>query len=121
MKWFMLALKNYANFSGRARRKEYWYFTLFFLLFYVLFAVMGAVLGLFWPVVLFAIAMIIPSLSVAARRMHDTGHSAWYMFIPIYSLILACTNGTAGDNGWGADPKQPQLYNDVDLIGANPQ
>lgn len=121
MKWFIQALKNYTNFSGRARRKEYWYFVLFYYIFYIVLGVASVGLDVEWPIIVFVLAMLLPYLAVTVRRMHDTGHSGWYMFIPIYNLILACTNGDQGNNGWGGDPKQPELYEEINMIGANPQ
>jgi uncharacterized membrane protein YhaH (DUF805 family) len=121
MKWFVLALKNYADFNGRARRKEFWFFILFFYIAYFAAAALGAVFNVFWPVVIVALAGLVPALAVNVRRMHDTGHSGWFMFIPIFSLILQFTAGTPGANQYGNDPKQPELSDEIDMIGANPQ
>ena len=49
--------------------------------------------------------MLAPSIAVAVRRMHDVGKSGWFLLIPIYNLILACTEGQKGDNEYGTDPK----------------
>jgi uncharacterized membrane protein YhaH (DUF805 family) len=51
------------------------------------------------------LAIFIPSIAVGVRRMHDVGKSGWFLLIPIYNLILACTDGVQGDNEYGADPK----------------
>ena len=50
-------------------------------------------------------ALLIPSLAVAVRRMHDVGKSGWFLLVPIYNLILALTEGTKGENEYGPDPK----------------
>jgi uncharacterized membrane protein YhaH (DUF805 family) len=105
MKWFLLALNNYAGFKGRSRRKEYWYFSLFQFLFAILFAFIS---GFFQTEMLFNIywlGMIVPTIAVGIRRMHDVDKSGWYILIPIYNFILACTPGTPGENQYGYDPK----------------
>ena len=110
MNYFIAALKKYADFNGRARRKEFWYFILFFYILVFLAAFIGGALhiglGLYYICVL---ACLVPSISVAVRRMHDVGKSGWYCIIPIYSLILACTDGTKGTNEYGPDPKRPEF------------
>lgn len=119
MKWYLLVLKNYANFNGRARRSEYWYFTLFNIL--ISFAI-GYIDGSFGTVYLgtiYSLAVLVPSIAVAVRRMHDVNKSGWYCLIPIYNLILACTEGTVGPNDFGPDPKRPEILDDIDLIGNN--
>lgn len=103
--------KNFANFNGRARRKEYWMFVLFnTLIYYGLLGVGmalgengGAIFGIL--AMLYILASIIPSIAVAVRRMHDVGKDWWYIFIPIYSLILCCTEGERRENQYGPDPK----------------
>lgn len=105
MKWYLKVLQNYANFNGRARRKEYWMFFLFNVL---ISAVLGVIDGSAGNQVLsnvYTIALLLPSLAVAVRRMHDVGKSGWYILIPIYNLILACTEGNIGENEYGMDPK----------------
>ncbi len=54
---------------------------------------------------IYSVAVLIPGISVAVRRMHDVGKSGWFVLIPIYNIILACTNGNTGDNEYGEDPK----------------
>jgi uncharacterized membrane protein YhaH (DUF805 family) len=103
MNYIVDCLKKYATFSGRARRKEYWLFVLFTFVVSILLMVVSRVLGS-----IFQLAIIIPAIAVAVRRMHDVGKSGWFMLIPIYSLILACTNGTAGPNEFGPDPKSEE-------------
>lgn len=58
---------------------------------------------------IYSLAVLIPGIAVAIRRMHDVGKSGWYILIPIYNLILACTDGDKGQNEYGADPKESQI------------
>jgi uncharacterized membrane protein YhaH (DUF805 family) len=108
MQYFIKCIKQYADFNGRARRKEYWMFTLFFMIIYYAvigigaFMQSGLLLGLGG---LFALGLLLPSIGVAVRRMHDVDKSGWFILIPIYNLILACTEGTPGPNQYGEDPK----------------
>jgi uncharacterized membrane protein YhaH (DUF805 family) len=51
------------------------------------------------------LAVLIPSIAVGVRRMHDVGKSGWFLLIPIYNLILALSEGEKGDNKYGPDPK----------------
>lgn len=88
--WFKKGLKNYANFSGRARRKEYWFFTLAQFILVLVAMILDTIIfdtgmGLFYAVV--ALGLFIPSLAVAIRRLHDTSHSGWWILITILPLI----------------------------------
>lgn len=96
---------NYTNFSGRARRSEFWWWTLFAFLMGILTVI--PVLG--W---LIALAMLLPNLAMQVRRLHDTGHSGWWWFIgliPIIGfivlLIFYVTDSKPGPNQWGPNPK----------------
>ena len=96
---------NYANFNGRASRSEYWWFSLFFMIVYfVLMALMSQVSIFGIVLVVFYLGSLVPAIAVAARRMHDTDHSGWFMLIPFYSLYLAIIKGTDGPNRFGDDP-----------------
>ena len=106
MKYYLKVLQNYATFKGRARRSEFWYFCLFngiiytaLIIFSTIAPEMGLVYGIYW------LATIIPYLAVGVRRMHDTGKSGWFLLIPLYNLILCCTDGDIGANKYGDDPK----------------
>jgi uncharacterized membrane protein YhaH (DUF805 family) len=102
---------NYANFSGRASRSEYWFFTLYHFLI-VSFCMVGFPFGLGYSLLLLSlIANFLPSISVLVRRLHDTGRSGWWYWIalvplvgPILLLIWLCTRGTFGGNEYGPDP-----------------
>ena len=110
--------KNYANFEGRARRKEFWGFYLFYMIFYLgLGAITTSSESLMWIPLIFVLASLIPYLGVAVRRMHDTNHSGWFILIPIYNLILMLTNGDKGPNKYGVDPKNPDMGSEIEQIG----
>jgi uncharacterized membrane protein YhaH (DUF805 family) len=110
------ALKNkYATFSGRATRSEYWYFVLFNFLISI---AVGIVSGIFGKEVndlvsgLYSLAMLVPSLAVSSRRLHDTGRSAWWLLlglVPVVGwivlLVFFVTDTTPGDNKYGPNPK----------------
>ena len=117
-------LKNYANFSGRARRAEFWYFTLASFLIYIIFAFLTAITGIANDgspllAIIFAIfylSLIIPTLAVTVRRLHDINKSGWYYFISLIplvgSIILLVWLFTDGDrfvNNYGDDPKNPGI------------
>lgn len=100
------AFKNYANFSGRARRKEYWYF--------VLFNIIVSIILVFIPFapILWGLITFIPGLALVARRLHDVGKSAWFYLIilipligSIILLIFLLTDSEVGNNKWGPNPK----------------
>ncbi|MBW7843823.1 MAG: DUF805 domain-containing protein [Ignavibacterium sp.] len=120
MNWYLAVLKNYAGFSGRARRKEYWMFVLFNVIFAIVAMILDNVLGIaiegvgYGPLYgLYLLAMIIPSLAVAVRRLHDVGKSGWMILISlipiigaIWLLVLMVTDGNPGENQYGPNPKE---------------
>ena len=119
MNWFLQALRKYATFSGRARRSEYWYFFLMYLLIFVLLAIVDGITGSFSAKSgvgllsgVFALAMLLPSLAVGVRRLHDIGRSGWWLliaFVPLIGgivlLLFAVKVGPPGDNEYGAVPE----------------
>lgn len=119
MNWFITALKKYATFSGRSQRSEYWYFLLFYLIIYLVLAVVDGITGSFSAksgigllTGLFSFAMLLPGLSVAVRRLHDTGRSGWWIFIGLIPLIggivlivFLVQDSEAGANRFGGNPK----------------
>ena len=119
MNYYLKALQNYATFGGRARRSEYWYFFLFNVIIAIVLAYAGVVMQSGILSNIYSLAVLIPGIAVGVRRMHDVGKSGWYVLIPIYNLILACTEGTHGPNEYGPDPKRPELQDEIDLIGNN--
>jgi uncharacterized membrane protein YhaH (DUF805 family) len=109
MKWYLEVLQKYTLFQGRARRKEYWYFTLVSILISIVLAIAGRATGLIWLDTVYSLAVMLPSIAAGVRRMHDVNKSGWFLLIPIYSLILALTEGTNGPNRFGPDPKRPEF------------
>ena len=105
MNYYLKVLQNYATFTGRARRSEYWYFALFNLIISFGFGFICGLIQVPELAYIYTLAIFIPSIAVGVRRLHDVGKSGWFILIPIYNLILACTDGVQGDNEYGADPK----------------
>lgn len=115
MEWFIKCIKQYADFKGRARRKEYWMFYLFWLAFSFLAMLIDLMIFEGVPIfaTLFSFFIFIPSLAVEVRRLHDVGASGWMLlvaFIPIVGIIwlivLFCKAGEPGTNEWGDNPKE---------------
>lgn len=112
MNWYIDVLKKYAVFNGRARRQEYWMFFLFNFIIAVLLGVIDAVLGIGFLSTLYALAVLLPSLGVAIRRLHDTGRSGWWVLISLIPLIgfiilivFFVQDSQPGTNEYGANPK----------------
>lgn len=119
MNYFVMALKKYAVFSGRSRRAEYWYFILFstiitFIVTFIDIAVStGTGLDIQLLGTLYGLAVVLPSLGVLVRRLHDTGRSGWYVFISIIPvigmivlLVWLATDSQSGMNQYGPNPKE---------------
>ena len=103
----------YATFPGRAARSEFWYWQLFLTAAGIAVAIVDAVLGLHGKPLglIFYLVTLAPTLAVGARRLHDTGRSAWWLLlwlVPLIGwivfLVWACTKGSNGYNGYGPDP-----------------
>lgn len=119
MNWYLKCWQQYADFSGRARRKEYWMFYLFnCIVSFVLGFVLGFIGGLTGMMELtylsyiYGLAVFIPSLAVCVGRLHDIGKSGWMyliVLIPIvgwiWLIVLFCTDSQPGTNKWGENPK----------------
>ena len=117
---YLHCFQNYATFSGRARRMEYWSFALFNAIFALVAAVLDNVLGIAAPEIgygpiygIYALAALLPGIAVFVRRLHDTGRSGWYFFlsfIPIIGGILLLvwlfSDSKPGTNKWGPNPKE---------------
>lgn len=110
MEWYLEVLKKYAEFNGRARRKEYWMFFLFNVI--ISFAI-GFICGLIqgflninldFVSLIYSLAVFIPGVAVAIRRMHDIDRSGWWLLVPILNLVYVCKKGTDGVNRFGEDP-----------------
>ncbi|TXK49270.1 DUF805 domain-containing protein [Pontibacter qinzhouensis] len=124
MNWYMMVLRKYAEFSGRARRSEYWYFFLFNILvsmalagvdFIIGSALMGGSIGLLGG--LYSLAVFIPGLAVSVRRLHDTGRSGWWLLISlvpfigwIVLIVFMFTDSQYDDNQYGPNLKVDYQY-----------
>jgi uncharacterized membrane protein YhaH (DUF805 family) len=115
---------NYANFEGRARRSEYWYFVLMNIIIIFVLAMLGAAsestTGV-WLIGIFGLGVIVPSLAVIVRRLHDLNKSGGYFFVRfipivggIWYLVLMCTDSTWGSNQYGPNPKGMGNQNNQD-------
>lgn len=114
MQWYLDVLKKYAVFEGRARRQEYWMYTLFNILAMVVLFIVGAIIGSQFLYYIYLLGVILPSLGVLVRRLHDTGKSGWMALLGIIPfvggiivLVFACSEGNRGPNAYGPDPKMP--------------
>ncbi len=111
MNWYLQVLKKYAVFSGRARRKEYWMFFLFNLIIAFVLGFIEGIVGIAPEsdqsvlVTIYQLAILIPSIAVGVRRMHDSDHSGWWLLVPIVNIVFAVSEGTRGVNRFGSDPK----------------
>ena len=119
LNWYLAAVRKYAVFQGRARRKEYWYFFLFYVIFVWLALFLDFVFGTLSMELeigllsgCFSIAMAAPYVGVSVRRLHDTDRSGWWFWLQlipivgtIWYFVLLVLDGQAGDNRFGADPK----------------
>lgn len=111
MEHFIDALKKYADFTGRATRKQYWMFVLFYMIIYIALAVIDGVLQTFVLSLIFSLALLVPSISIAARRLHDTGRTGWWQLIylvPLIGLIVMLVflvQDSHDENQFGLNPK----------------
>ena len=112
--YYVGCLKNYAKFDGRARRKEYWMFCLGNI---IIGFVLGFILGIIGAPTyigyIYSLAVLVPSIAVTVRRLHDIGKSGvWYFinFIPcvgsIWLIVLLCQDSMPGENEYGVNPKE---------------
>ena len=120
MSWYLQALKKYAVFSGRSRRMEYWYFVLFNIIVSIVLGVIDGLLGTRGSGMgagllsgIYGLAVLIPSLAVTVRRLHDIDRSGWWILIALVPLIgtivllvFALLEGTPGANRYGPNPKE---------------
>lgn len=133
MNYFIHCLKNYANFKGRARRKEFWMFVLFSIIFSIVFSILDSLLGtsykFSYPLMgreipmsigymssFFSLFLLVPSIAVGVRRIHDVGKTGW-LYVIFYGLTVFCCigifpwiyfmvkEGDTGENQYGPDPK----------------
>ena len=119
MNWYLQALKKYTVFTGRARRKEYWFFVLFNILISAALSVVDYVTGTYSSHYgmgllggLYALGVLLPAIAVTIRRLHDTGRSGWWILIALVPLIggivllvFMVLDSQPGDNEYGPSPK----------------
>lgn len=114
MNWYLEVLKKYAVFSGRARRKEYWMFALFSVIIVLVLGFVDELVGSPGVIgMLYSLAVLIPSIAVSVRRLHDTDRSGWWLLIGIVPLLGAIVlfvfmvqNSKPDQNQYGANPKE---------------
>ncbi|MEU8774501.1 DUF805 domain-containing protein [Streptomyces sp. NPDC048606] len=116
MHYYVDVIKRYADFSGRARRQEYWMFVLFSIPIIVVLMLVDFALGsypvIFW---IYNLAVFLPTLGLSVRRLHDTGRSGWWYLVSVIPfvgwiaiIVLMAIEGDAGPNAYGPSPKQLQ-------------
>ncbi len=111
MDYFIKAVKQYADFSGRARRKEYWMYILFYIIFYIVAAVLDGFMGSMILTAVLSLGLLVPSIAIAARRLHDTGRSGWWQLIALIPvigsivLIVFLAQDSHEENAYGPNPK----------------
>ena len=137
MNWYFIALRKYAVFNGRARRKEYWYFVLFNIIIHLFFVLLFLKLGgidvllestfeeegnndpilIFWRI--YSLLTLLPGVAVSVRRLHDANKSGWWILIGLVPLIGAivlivffCMDSDSGENRYGPNPKNDSLISD---------
>ena len=120
MNYYSICLSKFADFSGRARRREYWTFALVNCLIAMLLLILGLAFGEDSPasnimVTIFYLIMLVPNLSVSVRRLHDIGKSGWYMFLSLipligglFLLVWALMDSEPGENQYGKNPKEEE-------------
>ncbi|NIJ44203.1 uncharacterized membrane protein YhaH (DUF805 family) [Wenyingzhuangia heitensis] len=125
MDWYLKVLKQYADFNGRARRKEYWMFFLFNIL--ISWGLQGIALTtgnsiIGYIATMYGLAVLLPGIGVSIRRLHDVNKSGWFMFIAliplvgmIWLIVVLAKEGDKGPNQYGVDPKNPT--DELDDIG----
>lgn len=130
IEWYKkVVFENYANFSGRARRSEYWYYTLASVIISIILSTLDRVAGLTFGLAdsgilssIYSLLVFLPGLGVMVRRLHDVGKSGWFFLIVllpiagvIWLLIVLCTEGNSGVNAYGPDPKDD--FEEINEIG----
>ncbi|NPA68753.1 MAG: DUF805 domain-containing protein [Chlorobi bacterium] len=113
-KFYLDVFKNhYFDFTGRARRQEFWMFILFSVIVSIVLSIIDNILGIQILSTIYSFAVLLPSLSIGARRLHDVGKSGWWQLIaliPFIGIIVLIVfwvmDGTPGENKWGPNPKE---------------
>ena len=109
--YFIEAFKKCTDFSGRARRKQYWMFILVGAIIYLVLAIIGTILGTMWLSTIYSLILLLPSISITTRRLHDIGRSGWWQLIyliPLVGLIVMVIflcQDSHKENKYGVSPK----------------
>ena len=112
MEYFIDGLEKYADFAGRASRKEFWMFILYYYIFLIGFLVLGALIGFPFIVLIYILGLMIPCISISVRRLHDTSRSGWWYLIKLIPLIgtiiliIFLVEDSHEENQYGPNPKQ---------------
>lgn len=133
MNWYLKVVRdNYFNFSGRARRQEFWMFMLINFIIAAILSVLDSVLGLNFGSeqqngmlnTIYSLLVFIPTLALYVRRLHDYGKSGWWILLLffiiigwIWLLIWFCMEGENKPNKWGENPKGTGNNREIDFIG----
>ena len=111
MNWYLQVLQKYGVFDGRSRRKEYWFFVLFSTLISLLLIAIDSATGTLRSGI-YSLAVLVPSLAVSVRRLHDTNRTGWWLLLgivpfigPIVLLVFFASDGNPDDNEYGPNPK----------------
>lgn len=122
MEWYLKVLRQYSDFNGRARRKEYWMFVLFNFIFSVGAVFLDSILGLSMAggygiiYLIYMVVVIVPGIAVTVRRLHDIGKSGIMILVgliplvgAIWLIVLTASEGMHGPNQYGPDPKANEI------------
>jgi uncharacterized membrane protein YhaH (DUF805 family) len=123
MNWYLGALKRYADFAGRARRREYWFFVLFNLIISAVLSIIDMFVGTYSASAgigvlagIYTLAVLLPGIGVSIRRLHDTGRSGWWLLIVLVPLVGAIVllvfmvlDSQPGANAYGPNPKEGEM------------
>ncbi len=128
--WYRKVISQYADFSGRARRSEYWYFALVNIIISFVLGLVDSIIGTTssggFGILggIYSLAILVPSIAVGVRRLHDTGRSGWWLLIglipiigAIVLLVFVVQDSQPGSNQWGPNPKEPPFEETIDEIG----
>lgn len=128
--YYKKVLKNYAVFDGRAGRKEFWYFVLFNFLISIGIGLVGSIIGVRSTLVaLYSLAVLVPSIAVGVRRLHDAGYSGWFVLLglipflgAIIMIIFAVQKSQSGSNKYGPEPSDDMsMFKEAEVIEKSEQ
>ena len=113
MEYFIDGFRKYAEFAGRTSRKEYWMFMLFYTVIYMVLLIVDRTFGALLFTGIFSVISLVPSISITARRLHDTGRSGWWQLIAVVLpllgliiLVILVSQRSREDNIYGSKPLQ---------------